>query len=73
MGGGSIDNFHFEVTPEKLCDNGPYMWTSNKELGKFCSQFSPQDMSNYECSHGYHGRPVMQPGYIPELVGVTSS
>jgi len=66
-----VDNFYFELTPEKVCDGGPYMWSSNPEKQKFCSQFAQQDLNNFECSRGYHGRPVMQPGYIPSIPAVT--
>jgi hypothetical protein len=52
------DSFLFEVTPEKRCDMGPYMYSDNPEKQKFCSQFSPEDMAQYECSTGFHGRPV---------------
>ena len=54
-----IDTFHFEVTPQKLCDGGSYMYSSDPEKKKMCSQFSPEDLSKYECPGGlYNGRPV---------------
>ena len=52
------DNFHFEVTPEKLCDGGPYMYSSNPEIKKLCDSFSNQDLAKYSCCPGFHGRPV---------------
>jgi hypothetical protein len=52
------EGFHFELTPEKKCDGGPYMYSSDPERQKLCSQFSPEDLSKYECCPGFHGRPV---------------
>jgi len=52
------DNFHFEVTPEKLCDGGPYMYSSNPEIKKLCDSFSNEDLAKYSCCPGFHGRPV---------------
>ena len=52
------DNFHFQVTPEKLCDLGPYMYTSDPVKQKLCNSFSPSDLAKYECCPGQHGRPV---------------
>lgn len=52
------ENFTFELTPEKHCYGGPYMWSSDPQLKKFCNQFSEQDMSQYECPNGYVGAPV---------------
>jgi hypothetical protein len=52
------DNFYFELTPEKKCDGGPYMYSSDPERQKLCSQFSPEDLANYQCNPGFHGRPV---------------
>ena len=54
----SKDDFFFELTPEKHCDGGPYMWSSDPEKMKYCSQFSPEDLSQYSCGAGFHGRPV---------------
>jgi hypothetical protein len=54
----SKDPFHFELTPEKHCLGGKYMYSSDPEKMKFCSQFSQGDMSNYECPPGFHGMPV---------------
>ena len=52
------DGFHFELTPEKHCDGGPYMWSSSPEKQALCSKFSKQDLSKYNCPVGFHGRPV---------------
>ena len=57
------DNFHFELTPEKRCDNGPYMWSSNPEKQALCSKFSKADLARYECPAGlYNGRPIWRQG-----------
>ena len=52
------DNFHFELTPQKKCDGGKYMYTSDPEKQKLCASFTPDELSMYECSPGFHGRPV---------------
>jgi hypothetical protein len=66
----SKDNFLFEVTPEKRCDGGSYMYSSDPELQKLCGQFSNKDLSNYECSHGYTGRPINRKNYDLKIQGV---
>lgn len=53
----SSDNFTFELTPEKLCAGGPYMW-GNPEIAKLCSKYTPQQLSEYNCGVGFHGAPV---------------
>lgn len=55
---GSKDNFTFELTPEKRCEGGPYMYSDDPEKLAFCSQFSPEDMSRFSCGVGFHGAPV---------------
>ena len=58
------EKFHFEVSPEKLCDGGEYLRTSSPEKQKLCAQFSADQLANYECKPGeYHGRPVLRKGY----------
>jgi hypothetical protein len=52
------DSFSFEVSPEKLCQGGPYMYTSNPERQRLCSQFSQQDLAQYNCGKGFVGAPV---------------
>jgi hypothetical protein len=52
------DNFHFQVTPEKLCDGGAYMYTSDPQKQKLCNSFSPSELGKYQCLPGFHGRPV---------------
>ena len=53
----SKDNFNFEVTPEKLCDGGPYMWSEKN--AKMCSELSNDKYYKYNCQGGlYNGRPV---------------
>lgn len=51
------DNFFFELTPEKHCSGGSYM-SSSPEKRKFCSQFTPEQLSQYECGTGFIGAPV---------------
>lgn len=59
MASDTKDDFFFEVTPEKLCDGGPYMYSSNPEKAKYCSTLTPQQYSAFNCPCGmYHGRPV---------------
>jgi hypothetical protein len=63
----SRDNFMFEVTPEKKCDGGAYMYSSDPERQKLCAQFSKDDLRKYECSPGeYHGRPVWRQGVLSQ-------
>jgi hypothetical protein len=52
------DNFFFELTPEKHCEGGSYMYSSSPEKQKFCSQFTPKDIKYYSCTKGFHGAPV---------------
>jgi hypothetical protein len=59
------DNFTFELTPEKKCDLGPYMYSSNPERQKLCSQFSEKQLGEYQCAKGFIGRPVHYE-YTPE-------
>ena len=57
------DNFHFELTPEKRCDGGPYLWSSSPEKQALCSKFSKADLARYECPAGlYNGRPIWREG-----------
>ncbi len=51
------DSFTFQLTPEKHCRGGSYMW-GDGEKRKFCSQFTPQDIGYFSCSAGFHGAPV---------------
>lgn len=61
------EGFYFELTPEKKCDGGPYMYSSDPQRQALCSKFSKADLARYQCSYGnpeltgrmlYHGRPV---------------
>ena len=52
------DDFFFEVTPEKLCSGGDYMNSSDPERRKLCSKFSKEQLAEYNCPVGFHGRPV---------------
>lgn len=55
---GNKDNFYFELTPEKHCEGGSYLYSSDPVKKKFCSQFSQSDIANYSCCNGFHGAPV---------------
>lgn len=50
----SKDSFTFEVTPIKLCDGGPYMYSSNPERKKICLNNID---SQINCGVGFHGKP----------------
>jgi hypothetical protein len=69
----SKDNFLFEVTPEKLCDGGPYMYSSDPYRKELCSKFSNKDLNRFECSNGFIGRPVDRTDYGPLIPGVTNT
>lgn len=67
----TTEGFFFELTPEKKCDGGPYMYSSDPQKQALCSKFSKGDLARYECSYGnpdltgrmlYHGRPVWWEG-----------
>lgn len=61
-----IDRFHFEVSPEKLCEGGPYMWSSaSPEKQAYCNSLSPQQYNAFNCPAGFSGRPVHW-NYTPE-------
>ena len=52
------DKFYWELTPEKHCDGGSYMYSSDPAKKKYCSQFTPEQLRQYQCGTGFHGRPV---------------
>ena len=52
------DSFYFELTPEKHCEGGAYMYSSDPVKKKFCSQFTPSQIKNFSCDRGFHGAPV---------------
>lgn len=61
----SSENFHFQVTPEKLCQGGPYMISSApKEVQDYCYKLwsTPEgrcDYAKFNCTGpGYVGRPL---------------
>lgn len=56
------DNFHFELTPEKHCVGGPYMYSSDPKRQEFCSKFTKSDMDRYDCGPGFHGAPIWREG-----------
>ena len=54
----NIDNFHFELTPIKKCQGGPYMYSSDPERQKLCSHFNKKEYCQYNCGRGFIGAPV---------------
>ena len=56
------EGFFFELTPEKKCDGGPYMYSSDPERQALCAQFSQSDLSRYNCGPGFEGRPIWRGG-----------
>lgn len=52
------DTFDFEVTPAKLCDGGPYMYSSNPERQELCSHITNSQLAQVSCGPGFVGRPV---------------
>jgi len=54
----TIDNFTFEVSEQKKCQGGPYMYSSDPELTEKCSKYSNEELAQYNCPSGYNGRPV---------------
>lgn len=58
------DSFHFEVSGPKLCQGGPYMWSSaSKEEQDYCNKLmsTPEGQHEYaqmNCQSGFIGRPV---------------
>ena len=64
------EKFHFEVTPEKLCMGGPYMWKGDSEKSKFCRELGSttagmEDIHSYECGPGFVGMPRRKFDYTP--------
>jgi len=66
------DMFHFEVTPEKLCEGFPYMQSSDPELFNYCSKLlstssGVQKFDSVNCSNPvFVGRPLARFEYTPE-------
>ena len=54
----SVDNFRFEVTPEKKCCWGRYMLSDDPEAIKYCESLSPEVLSSFCCGTGFHGKPT---------------
>lgn len=52
------DNFHFEVSPYKLCGGGPYMRSSDPKLQKLCNSIPEEDIAKANCCRGFNGRPL---------------
>jgi hypothetical protein len=52
------EQFHFEVTPQKRCNNWDYLTTSDPELRAYCQGLSSAEISQYVCPAGYNGAPV---------------
>jgi hypothetical protein len=67
----SGESFHFEVTPEKQCDGGPYMYSSAPDHVKnYCnkllsSQEGIDQYNKYNCNGAYVGRPLNFPDFAP--------
>jgi hypothetical protein len=62
MGNKSLEGFFFQVSPAKKCCGGPYMYSSDPERQKLCSQISPEELSRVCCGAGYVGRPMRVTG-----------
>ena len=64
-GASNNETFFFEVSPEKLCDGGEYLRSSSPEKQKICSQFTKDQLANFQCSPAgeFNGRPVLRKGY----------
>ena len=60
--GDNKDGFYFQLTPEKHCTGGNYMYSSDPQRKAFCAQFDKSDMARYECGPGFHGAPVWREG-----------
>lgn len=58
------ENFHFQVSPAKLCQGYPYMQSSaSPEIQEFCHKLMSTKEGQHEyaqmnCNNGFHGRPV---------------
>jgi len=67
----SSEKFNFEVTPEKQCDGGPYMYSSAPDhVKKYCnkllsSQEGVDQYNMYNCNGLYAGRPLNFPDFVP--------
>lgn len=65
----SSEKFNFEVTPAKLCDGGPYMYSSApEEVKNHCnkllsSQEGVDQYNMYNCNGAYVGRPLNFPKF----------
>lgn len=65
------DNFHFQVTPPKMCEGGPYMYSSApQELQDYCNDLlaTPEgrrELASVSCPNGYVGSPKYYQ-YTPE-------
>ena len=55
--GTANQSFHFEVSPLKRCCGGPYMYTGDAELGKFCASMTGCQKQNNCCGKGFVGAP----------------
>jgi len=67
----SGESFHFEVTPQKQCHGGPYMYSSApEEVKNYCnnllsSQEGVDQYNMYNCNGLYAGRPLNFPDFTP--------
>ena len=52
------DNFHFEVSPYKLCGGGAYMRSSDPTLQKLCDSLPEEAIARSNCCPGFNGQPL---------------
>jgi len=52
------ENFHFEVSPDKLCGGGSYMRSSDPKLQRLCESIPKEDIARANCSPGFNGSPL---------------
>jgi|UniRef100_A0A6C0D0U1 hypothetical protein len=49
------ENFHFELSPYKRCQGGPYMYSSDPELKAFCDSIPQEQLNQAFCNNGVNG------------------
>jgi hypothetical protein len=64
----TVDNFDFEVSPNKKCCGGPYMWGGiDSPTYKYCSDpINKESISCACCGGGYTGGGNVKFNYTPE-------
>jgi len=55
-----VDNFEFQLSPDKACMGGAYMFTSDPAMAQYCAQFSPEQRAGFQCAHGFVGAPQIR-------------